>query len=428
MRRLFTILFISSLFCGIISCEKEDEGPKAHTLTAQKDSLCQVTLYGQITGLETVALDFECGIEFKSNEEDEFYRFKLSNTYSEDIFSRSITDIRPRNKYYYRTYYINQLLVYYGETKSFEFDWDDQIPEEVTTLDAIVKNDGTVEFKCIVKGLSNLSSQYRNVNFFVGVDNPGSYDYSAPVQYLSTNGDTVTYFTKYLQLNYKYNYYAYYQYSYLSKRGETKSFVYEWNGPDYVDLGLSVKWATYNIGATNPTENGDVFAWGETEPKAIYTWNNYKFLKQYRTPYMLLSKYITNQDYGTIDGKITLDLEDDAAFVIKGDKWRMPTQDEIKELIDNCTIESTRRFGLPGVLLTSKKVGYTDKSIFFVSGKFDSQIEATTNEFWTSTLDTNYSDRAIYYEMGGFNDDLHLGYRNASNRQQGRCIRPVYIE
>ena len=50
-----------------------------------------------------------------------------------------------------------------------------------------------------------------------------------------------------------------------------------YNGHEYVDLGLSVKWATYNIGATKPEEFGDYFAWGETQPKSYFNWENYKF-------------------------------------------------------------------------------------------------------------------------------------------------------
>ena len=45
----------------------------------------------------------------------------------------------------------------------------------------------------------------------------------------------------------------------------------------YVDLGLSVKWATCNIGAINPEEYGDYFAWGEVEPKEVYDWSTYRY-------------------------------------------------------------------------------------------------------------------------------------------------------
>ena len=78
--------------------------------------------------------------------------------------------------------------------------------------------------------------------------------------------------------------------------------------PEYVDLSLSVKWATFNIGATSPEEYGDYFAWGETEPKDKYSWATYKW----GTSSNLIK-------YNTTDGKTILEPADDAATVNWGD-------------------------------------------------------------------------------------------------------------
>ena len=100
------------------------------------------------------------------------------------------------------------------------------------------------------------------------------------------------------------------------------------NGYQYVDLGLSVKWATFNVGATKPEEYGDYYAWGETETKNDYSWSTYKWSDETGN---ILSKYNTSIYYGTVDNKHVLDAEDDVAHVKWGGKWRMPTQSEQEE-------------------------------------------------------------------------------------------------
>ena len=84
------------------------------------------------------------------------------------------------------------------------------------------------------------------------------------------------------------------------------------NHHEYVDLGLSVKWATCNIGANSPEEYGDYFAFGEVKPKSDYTWSNYKWCE---SSTYTLTKYCTESNYGIVDNKTVLDPEDDAAVV-----------------------------------------------------------------------------------------------------------------
>ena len=99
--------------------------------------------------------------------------------------------------------------------------------------------------------------------------------------------------------------------------------VNQHNGHDYVDLGLSIKWATCNVGASSPEEYGDYFAWGETEPKSIYDWSTYKYCNGSETT---LTKYNYSNIYGTVDNKTTLEMSDDAARANWGGGWRMPTE------------------------------------------------------------------------------------------------------
>lgn len=120
---------------------------------------------------------------------------------------------------------------------------------------------------------------------------------------------------------------------------------------EYVDLGLSVKWATCNVGATKPEEYGDYFAWGETTPKSTYDWETYKYCNG---SFDSLTKYNNSSIFGTEDYKKTLELADDAARANWGGSWRMPTKAEQDELREKCTWTWTTQNGVKGCKVTSK--------------------------------------------------------------------------
>ena len=93
---------------------------------------------------------------------------------------------------------------------------------------------------------------------------------------------------------------------------------------------MSVKWASWNVGAESPEEFGDYFAWGEVETKDYYAWENYKF-------YDVETDKITKYSIFGVDNKSFLDSEDDAAHHWWGGEWRMPTKAELFELLSLCT-------------------------------------------------------------------------------------------
>jgi hypothetical protein len=128
-----------------------------------------------------------------------------------------------------------------------------------------------------------------------------------------------------------------------------------------VDLGLpsGTLWATCNVGANAPEEFGHQFAWGETAPKETYNWYTYKWCED-----GLLTKYCNNSSDGTVDNKIELDPEDDAAYVNWGPSWRMPTVEQLVELYSNCTQQWTELNGVKGILVT----GPNGNSIFLPLG------------------------------------------------------------
>lgn len=153
----------------------------------------------------------------------------------------------------------------------------------------------------------------------------------------------------------------------------------EHNGYEYVDLGLSVMWATCNVGANSPEEGGDYFAWGEVTPKETYTNENYKFISN-----NIITKYCPSFDYGIMDNKTTLDKCDDAARYNMGGSWRMPTLSEYEELVNNCSWSYITHNGVEGYRAFSRING---NSIFFpISLNSDSIIV----DYWSSTLYEDY--------------------------------------
>ena len=133
-----------------------------------------------------------------------------------------------------------------------------------------------------------------------------------------------------------------------------------------VDLGLpsGTLWADRNVGADAPEANGDLFAWGETEPKDYYDWSNYKWCNGTSNK---MTKYCFQAYCGPVDDKTVLDLEDDAAYVNMGSEWRMPTKDEMLELMDNCSWTWTTQNGVNGYKVT----GNNGNSIFFPAAPYN---------------------------------------------------------
>ena len=100
-------------------------------------------------------------------------------------------------------------------------------------------------------------------------------------------------------------------------------------GVQAIDIGLSVRWADRNVGASSPSDYGDYYAWGEIETKENYEDATYKWCKGWPNSF---TKYNTDSDCGVVDNKTTLEVEDDVAHVKLGEDWRLPTLDELAEL------------------------------------------------------------------------------------------------
>lgn len=207
------------------------------------------------------------------------------------------------------------------------------------------------------------------------------------------------------------------------------------NGHEYIDLGLSVKWATCNIGAETPEDYGDYFAQAETKSKKTYTEDNYIYCKKEVVTGQVsawyeyhFKKYVREEDYEYnrfYDNKTKLEKKDDAAYINWGGKWRMPTEDEFNELINFCTWEKTIQNRVAGYKLTSNVDGYEDRSIFFPAAGYKSDNELnyarTKGYYWSSTLGDNSSGASIFY----FDLDYEDCDIRGKDRENGLSIRPV---
>ena len=190
--------------------------------------------------------------------------------------------------------------------------------------------------------------------------------------------------------------------------------------PTAVDMGLSVKWGSFNIGATGPEECGEFYAWGETQTKSTYNGSTYSLCKGTNTT---MTKYCVSSSYGIVDNKTTLEKVDDIAAQALGGSWRIPTDAEWTELrnTDNCTWTWTTENDVNGYRVTSKKTG---NSIFLpAAGRRRGVVldsAGSLGDYWSSSLYTDASSRAwlVFFSSSGV-------FRENSNRYEGLSVRPV---
>ena len=216
--------------------------------------------------------------------------------------------------------------------------------------------------------------------------------------------------------------------------------------PKFVDMGLSVKWATCNIGASKPEEFGDYFAWGDPEPYYMagtagspvwkdgksegYDWPSYKWCLG---SYDSLTKYCLDSSLGTVDNLTLLDNQDDIASAVLGEGWRMPTRQEMDELLNpaNCSWTWTEENGVNGFRVTSLISGHTDASIFIPAAGCLLELEGRDGageygQYWTRSLVSDNSARAWarnFYD-GSQNEALDDNWFD-NDRCYGLTVRAV---
>lgn len=174
-----------------------------------------------------------------------------------------------------------------------------------------------------------------------------------------------------------------------------------YNGHTFIDLGLSVKWATYNIGANAPEEYGDYFAWGETTTKSTYTEGAY---------------VADTKNYKDIKGTSL-----DVARVKWGGNWRMPTKTEFEELLNRCIWEWTTQNGVNGYVVTGPNgnniflpaAGNRSEDVLYYNGSF--------GFYWSSTPGSKDNTQGAHY-LGFGSSDQGMSWDSC---YLGRTVRPV---
>ena len=192
-----------------------------------------------------------------------------------------------------------------------------------------------------------------------------------------------------------------------------------------VDLGLpsKTKWASINIGADIPEGDGFYFSWGEIEPKTRrhFGWENYKYgYWDDNLKIGILTKYNSN------DGLTTLEPSDDAATMLWGEEWCIPTKDDFEELIANTDMRMRHHNGIPVVEFKSKS---NDKAIILPAAGYNGGQQYNFDDtrdyagfYYTSTLDTSNNCMKAYSFIFSMNQ---TEITNIWSRPDGYSIRPV---
>lgn len=321
---------------------------------------------------------------------------------AEGNYTATLRALEGNTIYYYRPYVNVDGTLYYGQTSSFK-----TLADNVVTTGEI-DAEGNVHSRLTIGGGAYSSLEVglcwgRNAE-------PTVTDNTAKTNEL----DDENYYVVTPDFYYGTFYYrAYVKIDGVAHYGAVKSVD---NGEmpvgEAVDLGLSVKWASFNVGASSPEDYGYYFAWGETEPKSYYNWSTY--FDSVNGSSSNFSKYAINK-------KTTLDPEDDAAHVNWGGDWRMPTKAEQDELRTKCTWTWTTQNGVKGYKVSSKTNG---NSLFLpaAGGRRNGELSyaGSWGRYWSSSLNPN--DGYIAYYLNFSSDGW--GW-NDGDRNYGLSVRAV---
>lgn len=385
------------------------------TLDAQNTGLFSGLLTGKIPEIH---YNYECGFlcsETKTTFTKQSFgtpgvRFAIAtHPKMDDGIIKCDVSVKPNTHYYYTAFVkLSDDACYFGETKSFttspfqfSINEADRITAHSVTLNCAY-NDVNINIEDWTAGiyLSSITDQPSSENneFDCNI----WYYYDGNIKDIKINEtatglkpNTTYYYRPYIYVTYL-NYYTHHIYFY----GETKSFttsdIISIDGA--VDLGLSVLWATDNLGATTENPVGDYYAWGETEPKNSFY----------------------EKDYTPIQQTIISGTQYDAATAKLGSGWRMPTYEEIMQLINNCNIEPVTRNSVPGTLLTSNLTG---NSIFIPITNYiieNDTVAINLFAFWSGQKSTEIN-KSYYCEQYEW-----IVYANDAPCYYGMPIRPVY--
>ena len=190
------------------------------------------------------------------------------------------------------------------------------------------------------------------------------------------------------------------------------------NHPHAIDLGIGVKFACCNVGASAPWEYGGYYSWGETEIKDSYSWENYLYRDGYDS-YLDIGDDISGTDY-------------DIAHVKWGGGWHLPAADQTQALIDNCPNEWIRFNGVVGRMFYGRNGNFLFMPATGMKG-YDDDEAGDSGHYW---LSTTISDEVMQEQGLSTEDKTELAgcliidrsswtYNFYNNRECGLSVRPV---
>ena len=336
MKQLYIIIYFL-LLALCVSCEQDKEFAKTEANIINENIIPSYTSAQISCMISTDATVDQLFLQYTTQEDYSNYQ-EVEMIFSDGVHNTKLDDLLSNTLYYIRYLAKNNYSMLLIDEKHSFSTLEIMLPTvETVSVTDIMTNNATVSGNVLSYGDGNIGECGV---VYSASQNPTLED--SVVVYGETIGEFTCSLTG-LQPGIIYYVRAYATGKKGTAYGEELSFTTETHA--YVDLGLSVKWATCNIGASSPEEYGDYFAWGETAPKDVYVWSTYKWCNGSQNT---LTKYCTNKEYGAVDNKITLELEDDAAHVNWGGEWRMPTKEELEELHKKCTWTPTKINGVSG--------------------------------------------------------------------------------
>lgn len=371
MKNLKQLCFVCLLACLAIfaGCEKEKEVVlEVVTVGCSDIGSNTATLQGSVS--YNGDADITSGFYYDLNSDMSNALVSNSTSHSTGSFTAALTGLRASSTYYYQAYAIADGKVVKGEVKSFatnvEGSSTPSVPgapkvttcnvSEITTTSAKCGGDVTSQGDANVtnRGVCWSTSPNPTISDSRTTNGAGTGSFTSSITNLTA------YTTYYVR--------AYATNSIETSYGEQKIFKTNGiaGGHEYVDLGLSVKWATCNVGSSTPEDYGNYYAWGETSPKtSAYTYS---------------------------DNPTTLPASADAATANWGGGWRMPTKEECEELLNNCTWQWTTLNGVNGCLVT----GTNGNTIFLpaAGGRSGTGTFSVGSEgqYWSgSVIDSRYA-------------------------------------
>lgn len=417
MKKIYQYMVLGLLGCfSLLSCQKEEEVPQVFALINEEiiePSYTSVMLTCSLSSnftIEAVRAYVSPTLDFADA------AYGILSESAEGKYSGKVEGLKEGIRYYVRYEMRNYLSAYMleqvSEFQTFSYSSPTVYTKQVTDIDftsarvlAAIKTDGGAAIQergVCYSHFANPTVDNTKVTAGAAVG-----DYSCMLLYLE---EGTTYHVRAYAVNANGTYY-----------GEDLTFTTEartyHENHEYVDLGLSVKWATANIGENKPEKSGDYFAWGETSPKSNYDWSTYLWCKHSDNMLESLTKYNTQSDLGAVDKLTTLNLSDDAAKQNWGGDWRMPTAKEMYELLTQCDWEVTAT----GYEVISRVNG---KSIFLPAGGCMNKTSifkpGEYGYYWSSGLVENDAKNAhvLYFNAKD-------KYDSSISRSTGCFIRPV---